>query len=504
MLESDHSHSSFSLRRLGSRLRSIPALLMLLPFVAGVLLGDSLSIALWVVVGLFVVAFGSLMLLRHRALRRLSLLVVMLLTGYLVVELRGDRCEVATERELELVVRLSSIPERRYSQIVGEGVVEAWREGDEWHGADCYVMLRLHDESLAEGDRVQLRSTIRGQMSRYEGYNALLHRRGFVGRVDIPKGRYVVLEDSDRPSLHALSVRRLERHLRDTAAYATAEAMVVGSKRMLDPEIGRDYAQTGLSHLMAISGLHLGIVMFVVALLLRPLLLIYRGLHLRALLVIVVLWLFAAVSGFSPSVVRSALMLSVLQLSEVSLLRYNSVNALSVVVMAMLAYNPNYLWDVSFQLSVLAVMGIVVWAVPLLSFIAHHQVRCMWLMTTLVISLVASLWAMPVIGGLYGEVNMMNIVLSPLIFVTANVVVGFGVFALVLPDVVARPFGYVMEWAAGVQNGVVELGSGWNFGTLTFEPSVWGVVLIYSLFAIITLVAWSWEEKKVITLSLDE
>ena len=117
MLESDHSHSSFSLRRLGSRLRSIPALLMLLPFVAGVLLGDSLSIALWVVVGLFVVAFGSLMLLRHRALRRLSLLVVMLLTGYLVVELRGDRCEVATERELELVVRLSSIPGEKCIEI---------------------------------------------------------------------------------------------------------------------------------------------------------------------------------------------------------------------------------------------------------------------------------------------------------------------------------------------------------------------------------------------------
>jgi competence protein ComEC len=255
---------------------------------------------------------------------------------------------------------------------------------------------------------------------------------------------------------------------------------------------------------MAISGLHLGIVMLVVGSILLPVNLIFWGWHIRAALIVVVLWLFAAVSGFSPSVVRSAIMLTVLQLSAASVLRYNTMNALSVVVIAMLVWSPDYLYDISFQLSVLAVMGIVLWGVPLLSILGRRQIPGMSIITTVVVSLTATLWSMPLVAHAFSQVCFVNVIISPVVFITAYVVVGFGIFALVLPEALALPFARVMEAAAMFQNDVVARGAEWGYGFMMGSLSAWEMVAIYALFALITLVGCSWEEKKMITLHINE
>lgn len=504
MLESDHSPKRLSLSALGRRLRSVPAMLLLLPFVVGVALHDSFSLSSWAVVALFSLLLGVGLWCRVWYLRLAAVVAMTTTAGYYIAELRTNRCAVPLDRELEVVVRVDQVPERRSSRVVSQGVIEAWREDGVWHDERCDVMLRLPDDELREGDRVQMHSVIRSRISNFESYDRLLHRRGFVGRVDVTSGEYRVLKRGGRASLHAQAVRRLERHLSDSAAYATAEAMVVGSKRLITQSIKRDYADTGLSHLMAISGLHLGIIMLVVGLLLRPLVLIYGGYQLRAIVVIILLWVFAAVSGFTPSVVRSALMLSALQLSYASMLRYNSLNTLSVVVFVMLIYRPSYLFDLSFQLSVMAVLGIVVWGVPLLSLLSSQGVRTGGVLSGFVMAVVATLWAMPIMSYTFGSVSFINILLSPLVFITAYVVVGFGVFALVLPASLAGPFAWVMELAARLQNGIVECGAQSGVGVVECSATKWQVAAVYMLFALITFVVWSWEAKKMVTLSLDE
>ena len=154
------------------------------------------------------------------------------------------------------------------------------------------------------------------------------------------------------------AIEKLDRYASDSTAHSVVEAMVAGTRHAMTPELRDSYSTTGLAHLMAVSGLHLGIVLLVVNVLLRPLCFIHRGHMLCNILAIVAVWIFAILSGASPSVVRAALMLSVLQLSNIISPRYNSMNSLLFTVFVMLMFRPGYLYDISFQLSVLAVVGI--------------------------------------------------------------------------------------------------------------------------------------------------
>ena len=100
--------------------------------------------------------------------------------------------------------------------------------------------------------------------------------------------------------------------------------------------------------------------MMVIMMLFTPLVLLRHGHRMVTVITIVGVWLFAVVSGLSPSVVRAAVMLTVLSLSMLGAGHYNSLNALAATAFAMLVYRPSYLYDISFQLSVVAVAGIVV------------------------------------------------------------------------------------------------------------------------------------------------
>jgi competence protein ComEC len=482
----------------------MPALFALLPFAVGILLESYVELSVWWISALFALSLAGAVWLLGQWLKALCAAFVLLFAGWNIALLHNLDSGLPRDREIDMVVRIDGVPDERHRGSVSEGVVERWRSGDGWCEADGDVMLRLWDGSLKEGDRVQLRAKIESEISSMQSYNRLLHYRGFEGRVEIKEGEFQRLEQRGGVSLHTLALRRLERYLRDSVAHATAEAMVVGSRRMMASNVGDDYANTGLMHLMAISGLHLGIIMLLANSLLLPVLLLYRGYLLRALMVIAIVWLFAAISGFTPSVVRSALMLSVFQLSRAVLQRYDSLNVLMVVVIVMLVVDSNYLFDVSFQLSVLAVVGIVVWGVPIMDRMERGEMPGSRFISSLLVSMVAMLWAMPVVAYTFEQVSIMSVIISPIVLVTAYLIVGCGVFALALPLSVAEPFGYAMEYVAELQNWVVASVATWDFANHHLVLSKWCAVVVYPLFVIITLVAWAREQKSVETLSIDE
>lgn len=141
--------------------------------------------------------------------------------------------------------------------------------------------------------------------------------------------------------------------------FAVLSALTVGYKEELSEEIRETYSVSGASHVLALSGLHIG---FLYALLLFCL----KGvpgqskaiLLLRAAVIIASLWAFAFFTGLSPSVVRSVIMFTLLALAEATTRKRISLNTLSVAAFAMLIYNPNWLFDVGFQLSFCAVAAI--------------------------------------------------------------------------------------------------------------------------------------------------
>lgn len=139
-----------------------------------------------------------------------------------------------------------------------------------------------------------------------------------------------------------------------------AEALLIGYKDDLDKDMETIYAQTGVVHIIAISGMHLGLIYGLLLLLFKPLKNHTQGRWLRAFLIIAALWFFSLLAGGSPSVLRSAVMFTAILLGEAIHRKGNAINSLAFAAFALLCYQPYWLGDIGFQLSFAAVLSILV------------------------------------------------------------------------------------------------------------------------------------------------
>ncbi len=155
------------------------------------------------------------------------------------------------------------------------------------------------------------------------------------------------------------SRRQLMQAVVDPQARGIALALVLGIKDQLADQVREAYGRAGAMHVLAVSGLHIGIVYGVVAFLLSFLQRTRRGRLLHALACVAALWLFALVTGASVSVMRAATMFTCVIVAQASQRRANIFNTLALSAFLLLLINPYYLLSVGFQLSYLAVLGIV-------------------------------------------------------------------------------------------------------------------------------------------------
>lgn len=136
-------------------------------------------------------------------------------------------------------------------------------------------------------------------------------------------------------------------------------ALLIGETSYLPDDIRRGFSAAGISHVLALSGLHVGVVSMLIVMALWPL---YVGRHnrTRRLLTIAALWGFAALTGFSPSVTRAVVMATVYLFGRVIERPGVPMNSLCLAAIVILLFDPQSLWSVSFQLSFAAVAGILV------------------------------------------------------------------------------------------------------------------------------------------------
>lgn len=201
--------------------------------------------------------------------------------------------------------------------------------------------------------------------------------------------------------------------------FAVLSALTVGYKGGLTPELRETFQQAGVSHILALSGMHIAILWGLLSGMMQWLNRKRIGRWVRCLVILGVLTVFAFLTGLSPSVVRAVVMcvlMSVLQTSD--RISYAE-NALGITAFAMLLYRPFYLFDVGFQLSFLAVLVIVVYA-PLLQqcLKVHHPVlRYVWKL--MVVSWVAQAGTAPLVLYYFSHFPvyfwLSNLVVAPLL-----------------------------------------------------------------------------------------
>ena len=491
----DHWHNPFSWESLRQRLRAMPMLLVIVPFIAGIILANSLDTPLFIICGAMIIATIGALYARPQVVAYSFVALLVMLFGMVAVELRHKPATTLCNRTTEMEVSIVSPIAEREGYSVAEGRIERWLDGDCWHEANDRVQLWLRTDRLSYGDRVHIVGALRERISKYGDYNALMHNRGYVGGIGIADAQILDIEPDNAGGIRRYAIEKLERYAHNTASYSVVEGMVVGSRHSMPSTLRANYSATGLSHILAVSGLHLGIIALVISLLLTPLKLITYGHIVADILTVAALWFFVAICGASPSVVRAALMFSVLILVRNSTGRYNPINALSFAMFLMLYYNPQTLYDISFQLSVLAVMGIVMWGAPIVRSIRFGSSIAQALTSTFVIGVVATLWTMPVVSATFDNIPIVGVIATPVVLLTAYAIVGCGVITLILPHPVAQYFALCAEWLASVQNIVVEWFASLPFASIQHMLSTPTIAIYYTLFALVTLLIWSRKPK---------
>jgi competence protein ComEC len=333
------------------------------------------------------------------------------------------------------------------------------------------MRLRLGDEltvRLRDSDRQpkmffvhrndwQLGGSARSQLSRWQRL-----RLWFLER------RHVLLERYR--SFHA-----------EEGSYAVLAAMTLGDRSAQTAEMREVYAVSGASHVLAISGLHLGIVYM----LLTWFTLGRRRFWLSQVVIVAAIWAFALLTGLSASVTRAATMISVYAIFSSRGGRKASVNVLCFAAIAMLVANPDTLFDVGFQLSFASVFGILVLMPLVQTVLRPRNVFLRWTWNLMLVSCCAQIAVAPLIAFYFGRFSTYFLLTNFLVIPAATVIIYGALLSLIVPQA-----SVALLWVVGILNrGLAFIASLPGASIEGLHPTVMQVVLVYVFFALCYLMA---------------
>jgi competence protein ComEC len=188
----------------------------------------------------------------------------------------------------------------------------------------------------------------------------------------------------------------MQKYIRGAKESGLAQALLIGYKDNLDKELVQAYSNTGVVHVIAISGLHLGLIYSILLLVTDRLRGSAAGRIIQLLIVVSGIWIFSVIAGASASVVRSAVMFTCIAMGNVLARNLSTYNSLAASAFLLLCYNPFWLWDTGFQLSYAAVLSIIIYQKPVYHLLPLSNKLLLMIWKTCAITLSAQILTTPV------------------------------------------------------------------------------------------------------------
>ena len=305
---------------------------------------------------------------------------------------------------------------------------------------------------------------------------------GLLGcsRASIGEGRWIIGDGKVKFENRVASVQsaltaRLERSGVSPRTLALCSALVVGRKDGLKRETRQAYNRAGAGHLLALSGMHLGIIYGLMYLVFIRLVRFSKWRWHALPLVLLALWGYTLVAGMPVSLVRAALMLSLM--TAFSLMEYDTdpLHPLALAAIIVLLISPRALLSISFQLSFTAVFFILALWRPL----SDKFQGANWAVRLLMVSCIASFGTMPLVAYHFHQVSLVGPLFSLILIPLNTVIIYLTIAAMVLP---VAPLGALLNCAEAIQNKVVGLAGSIPGGVLTdVYPGKLSVALVYGV-----------------------
>ncbi len=466
----------------------IPFLILLLPFLAGIGIGIyypiySFSSYLETILLILGIAFIGLNLL-YKALKlyRIKWIggvlihTILLVLGYVAVfkyDELNDEAHFAKSKADYLLVKINNEPKVTNGILRCTATVEAIVANNKQINSTGNILIAIKDSAahtLYYGDKLLIPTvykTIDPPFNpaefNYKRYLAFqnIHYQAFL----YPQ-QYVVLAKNTGNSIVSYSLRlrqrlveKLKHHLHNQEAIAVASTLILGYKADLSNEVLQAYSKTGTIHVLSVSGAHVAIVLILLNFVLGFLDRFKHGKLIKAIHIIGAIWYYSLLSGFSPAVCRAAVMISMVIIGKTYSRYINTLNILAVSAFFLLLYNPYFVADVGFQLSYLAVFGLIVLQPIIYKWLNFENkwVDKLWLLCS--VSIAAQIITFPLSAFYFHQFPIYFLISNLFIIIPSLAIMYAGIAYLIIPDIpiISNTLGWILEKSILIMNKVLAI-----------------------------------------------
>jgi len=466
----------------------IPFFILLLPFLLGIGLGIhvlsaarltwllTILLSLCCIFILFNVYYNRLSLYKYRWLGGSLMCFILFFFGWVMVigynELNSkDHFSKAAGRYL--VVQVSSEPYSkngilRFTADVKQSVSNGTAS------ATCGTLLVAIKDSAAKniyyGDQLLIPAKYNPVDPPFNlaefNYKKYLANQNIFYQVFLFPKQFVVLATNRGNPVVAYSLRlrqrlveKLQRNMRDTDAIAVASTLILGYKADLSNDVLQAYSKTGTVHVLSVSGAHVAIIYILLALALGFLDRFKYGKPVKAVIIITLIWYYSLLSGFSPAVCRAAVMISMVIIGKTFSRYINTLNILAMSAFLLLIYDPLFITDVGFQLSYLAVFGLIVFQPVVYKWFQFKNKWADKLWALCSVSIAAQVITFPLSAFYFHQFPVYFLFSNLFIIIPSAVIMYSGILFLLLPQipVLSKSIAFVLERSIIVMNKALSL-----------------------------------------------
>lgn len=503
------------------KLENYPIVKVLLPYVAGIMIAYFGDFSNVVCQGIGVATLAVFQLVcvltfvksyRWRMVQTVAMTAAFALMGIFLTDLRfhPSLSEESMETNADWIVRVASEPTPREKSVK----VEA----DVFQNVDCksvkgkvllYFQPSASVEALQYGDLMFVHVTLSRIMppNNPDAFDnqCYMRRRGIYYTGFVREGAWERFGSAPANRLKCVAQKARNRM---TDIYITAgmsgdeldilKAILLGDDDTLDPELKTSYASAGVSHILCVSGMHVGVIFMIINFLLKPLDMFRTSRIIKTILVMLVIWLYANITGLAPSVTRSATMFTFVALGQLLRRNTNVFHSLFASMFILLVINPLLLFEVGFQLSYLAVAGIVLFQPKLAAFYQCRTRVGKYFWELLTVSVAAQLGTSPI--SIYYFAQFPNyFILSNLSVIALSFVVivtGVTLLPVSLIPVFTKHLSWILTWEIRIMNRIIVFIEHLPHSvTENIDYHIVQVILLYGIIGCFCTLLYQWSRK---------
>lgn len=465
----------------------IPFVVLILPFLLGITMGLSfwsVNYLGWIL-GLLLF-FGSTFIILNLNYARFGLYklrwiggslitLILFLSGWFSViqynELNSDKHFSKTPAKY-LLIKINNEPNIKNGLVRFTAKVERRIDSTRHVSTSSGTLLVSIKDTLANnlyyGDEILIPATYNLVDPPFNpaefNYKKYLANQNIYHQIFLYPGQYRVLNHNAGNPVIAYSLRlrqrlveKLKLNMHDTSAIAIASTLILGYKADLSNEILQAYSKTGTIHILSVSGGHVAVIYLLLNIVFGFLGRYKHGKAIKAVLIISLIWYYAMLTGFSPAVCRAAVMISLIIIGKTYSRYINTLNILAFSAFALLLYDPLFITDVGFQLSYLAVAGLIALQPLVYKWLIFKNKWVNKLWAACSVSIAAQVITFPLSALYFHQFPVYFLVSNLFILIPAEIILCVGMAYLVLPQipVVSVTMAWILERSILIMNKVL-------------------------------------------------